>query len=40
MSVREFTGYLVTHETQHFAGPFQAPPWRATLAEPILGRDR
>ena len=27
-------------ETQYFAGPFQAPPWRAALAEPIPGRDR
>ena len=27
-------------ETQYFAGPFQAPPWRAALAEPIAGRDR
>jgi hypothetical protein len=27
-------------KTQYFAGPFQAPPWRAALAEPIPGRDR
>jgi hypothetical protein len=29
-------------ETQYFAGPFQAPPWRTALAlaEPIPGRDR
>ena len=27
-------------ETQYFAGPFQAPPWRAALDEPIPGRDR
>ena len=27
-------------ETQYFAGPFQAPPWRAALAEPIPGRDQ
>ena len=26
--------------TGTFVGPFQAPPWRAALAEPIPGRDR
>ncbi len=26
VSVMEFTGDLVTHETQYFVGPFQAPP--------------
>jgi hypothetical protein len=40
VSVMEFTDGLVTHETQYFADPFQAPPWRAALAEPIPGRDR
>ncbi len=40
VSVMEFTGGLVTHETQYFADPFQAPPWRAALAEPLPGRDR
>jgi hypothetical protein len=35
VSIMEFTGDLVTHETQYFADPFQAPPWRAALAEPI-----
>jgi hypothetical protein len=40
VSVMEFTGDLVTHETQYFADPFQAPAWRAALAEPIPGRDR
>ena len=40
VSVMEFTDDLVTHETQYFADPFQAPPWRAALAEPIPGRDR
>ena len=40
VSVMEFTGDLVTHETQYFADPFHAPPWRAALAEPIPGRDR
>jgi hypothetical protein len=40
VSVMEFTGDLVAHETQYFADPFPAPPWRAALAEPIPGRDR
>ena len=40
VSVMEFTGDLVTHETQYFADPFQAPPWRAAIAEPIPDRDR
>jgi hypothetical protein len=40
VSVMEFAGDLVTHETQYFADPFQAPPWRAALAEPIPGGDQ
>jgi hypothetical protein len=40
VSVMEFTDGLVTHETQYFADPFQAPASRAALAEPIPGRDR
>ena len=40
VSIMEFTDGLVTHETQYFADPFQAPAWRAALAEPIPGRDR
>jgi hypothetical protein len=36
----DFTGDPVTHETQYFADPFQAPAWRAALAEPIPGRDQ
>jgi hypothetical protein len=39
VSIMEFTDGLVTHETQYFADPFQAPPSRAPLAEPIPGRD-
>lgn len=39
VSVMEFTGGLVTHETQYFADPFEAPPSRAALAEPIPGQD-
>jgi hypothetical protein len=34
------TDDLVTHETQYFADPFQAPARRAASAEPIPGRDR
>jgi hypothetical protein len=40
VSIMDFTGDLVTHETQYFADPFQAPAWRAALAEPIPARDR
>jgi hypothetical protein len=40
VSVMAFTGDLVTHETQYFADPFQAPAWRAALSEPIPDHDR
>jgi hypothetical protein len=40
VSIMEFTDGLVTHENQYFADPFQAPPSRATLAEPVPGRGR
>jgi SnoaL-like domain len=40
VSVMEFTGDLVAHETQYFADPFKAPPFRAALAEAIPDRDR
>jgi hypothetical protein len=39
VSIMEFTGDLVAHETQYFADPFTAPNSRAALAEPIPGRD-
>ena len=39
VSIMEFTDGLVTHETQYFADPFQAPSWRTALGEPIPGRD-
>jgi ketosteroid isomerase-like protein len=35
VSIMEFSGDLVTHETQYFADPFPAAPARAALAEPI-----
>ena len=38
VSVMEFADELVTHETQYFADPFQAPAWRAALSEPIQDR--
>jgi hypothetical protein len=38
VSVMEFADDLVTHETQYFADPFQAPAWRAALSEPIPDR--
>ena len=40
VSVMEFADELVTHETQYFADPFQAPAWRAALSEPIPARDQ
>jgi len=39
LSVMEITDGLVTHETQYFADPFDAPPGRAALAEPIPASD-
>ena len=38
VSVMEFNGDLVKHETQYFADPFPAPASRAALAEPIPDR--
>jgi hypothetical protein len=38
VSIMEFTGDLVSHETQYFADPFPAAAWRAPLAEPIPDR--
>jgi SnoaL-like domain len=35
VSIMEFARGFVTHETQYFADPFPAAPWRAALAEPI-----
>jgi hypothetical protein len=40
VSIMEFTDDLVSHETQYFADPFQAPPSRAAIAESIPDRDR
>jgi hypothetical protein len=33
VSIMEFSGGFVAHETQYFADPFEAPAWRAALAE-------
>ena len=35
VSIMEFSGGLVAHETQYFADPFAAPQSRAALAEPM-----
>ena len=40
VSIMEFSGGLVTHETQYFADPFDPAPWRAALAEPMPDRPR
>jgi hypothetical protein len=33
VSIMEFADGLVAHETQYFADPFPAAPWRASLTE-------
>jgi hypothetical protein len=38
VSIMEFADQQVVHETQYFADPFGAPPWRIALAEPMPGR--
>jgi hypothetical protein len=40
VSVLEFVDGLVTHETQYFADPFDAPVTRAALAEAIPVSER
>jgi hypothetical protein len=35
VSIMEFAGEHVVHETQYFADPFEAPASRAALAEPV-----
>ena len=37
VSIMEFTGLKVAHETQYFADPFSAPAFRAYLVERITG---
>jgi hypothetical protein len=39
ISIMEFAGGYVVHESQYFADPFGSPQWRAALAEPIPGRE-
>ena len=38
VSIMEFSGGLVAHETQYFADPFDPPASRAALAEPMPRR--
>jgi SnoaL-like domain len=38
VSIMEFACGLVAHETQYFADPFPAAPWRASLTEPTPGQ--
>ena len=38
VSIMDFAGERVAHETQYFADPFGSPAWRADLAEPMPGR--
>jgi hypothetical protein len=39
VSIMEFAGGYVVHESQYFADPFGSPSWRADLAEPMPGRE-
>ncbi|MFF1571496.1 nuclear transport factor 2 family protein [Leifsonia sp. NPDC058292] len=39
VSIMEFAGGKVSHETQYFAEPFDSPESRRALAEPMPGRD-
>jgi hypothetical protein len=38
VSIMEFAGGHVAHETQYFGDPFGAPEWRAALAGAMPGR--
>src|SRR5215475_8653007 len=38
VSIMEFAGGQVVHETQYFGDTFGAPAWRTALAEPMPGR--
>jgi hypothetical protein len=38
VSIMEFSGGFVAHETQYFGGPFEPAKWRAGLAERMPGR--
>jgi hypothetical protein len=38
VSIMEFSGGFVAHETQYFADPFDPAPWRAALAERMPDR--
>jgi ketosteroid isomerase-like protein len=40
VSIMEFAGDHVSHETQYFADPFPAADWRKPLAEPIPEGER
>ncbi len=39
VSIMELADDKVVHETQYFADTFDAPAWRATLTEPMTGRN-
>jgi hypothetical protein len=39
VSIMEFANGWVVHETQYFGNTFGQPEWRATVAEPMPGRD-
>lgn len=39
VSIMQFAGEQVVHETQYFGDAFGAPAWRVAIAEPMPGRD-
>lgn len=39
VSIMEFAGIEIAHETQYFAEPFGAPESRMAIAEPMPGRE-
>lgn len=36
VSIMEFRGDKVVHETQYFSDPFEAPAWRSQWVQPML----
>lgn len=39
VSIMQFAGEQVVHETQYFGDAFGSPAWRVAIAEPMPGRD-
>ena len=39
VSIMDFRDEIVSHETQYFADPFNAPAWRAQWVEAVAADD-